>query len=328
MSSDLTERRYKSDITSEQSPPRVDEETLSRNLVILTEKQSLFERKATELRQLREKLETALRQSGAEIAQISRKVAEKSLRKEELSALIQIQRIRKEAALRELGLKSQQLALVQTCASNTPSRSGKHRAKSSSADLKGRKVALVKAGEDLIALQREVVARATDIKRKKGTLQAGRDRYSESKEALKRATEELGVSYKGYQAVEDDNKAKSEAILALVKSAAHTRTLIASAEDQKRKSTAIEFKREQLKQKKAAIVSRQAQLSEEESRLQVLLASEGAVESRVLGVLAKDSQWKSLHYHDLRQILGSIQRIRDKEALLKRAGQTANRFSV
>lgn len=326
MSSDVTERRYKSDIPSELSPPRVDEATLTRNLVILTEKQGLFEQKAAELRQLRQQLETSLTHNKAEVALISHKVAEESLRKEELSALIHIQRIRKEAALREFALKNQQVALVQTCAPHTLQKPAKHRAKSISADLKSRKTALVKAGEDLIALQREVLTKATEIKRKQGTLQASRSGYNEAKEALKRVTEELAACGKGCQATEDDNKAKSEAILALVKSAAHTRSLIASAESQKRRFAELQSKKAQLKQKKASIISRHTQLSEEESRLKALEASEGAVESRVLGVLAKDSQWKSLHYHDLRQILGSIQRIVDKEAMLKRTG--TSRFSV
>jgi uncharacterized protein Yka (UPF0111/DUF47 family) len=104
--------------------------------------------------------------------------------------------------------------------------------------------------------------------------------------------------------------------------------LITSVENQKRRYAVIQQKREKLKQLEASVLARQAEILEEETHLKALEASEGQVESRVLSVLAKDSQWKSLHYHDLRQILGSIQRISDKEAQLKRGGQVPNRLSV
>jgi hypothetical protein len=143
-----------------------------------------------------------------------------------------------------------------------------------------------------------------------------------------KAREEVEACEQSCRKVEDDSKAKSEDILALVKSAAHTRTLITSVENQKRRYAVIQQKREKLKQLEASVLARQAEILEEETHLKALEASEGQVESRVLSVLAKDSQWKSLHYHDLRQILGSIQRISDKEAQLKRGGQVPNRLSV
>ena len=324
-SSDLTERRFNGDWNCTHTQ-KMEEEIVSRNIEILQEKQRLFEIKETELRRIKEKLEEKLTKITYEEEKIDRKIREKNRRKEELSGLIEVQSIKKEGAVRELSLKEQQVRLVRACSPSSHSRHRQRKMSPGETELKPFKAALTKAQEDLLKRQQEVLAKAKEVKGKQRALQEVQERYRQLEATNSDLKTALAASMQANQALDEVCKTSTEDILSLVKAAAHTRSLLSLSEQYRLRSLAIQQKREKVQQLKSHLNTQKTRVTEDETRLSLLEFSGDEMERRVLTVLTKDTEWKSLHFHDMRQILTAIQRISDKEARLK--SHVSNRLSL